>query len=304
MVDVHPYLTDLPVFEAEIDSIAESIHEVGLLHPITLDAEGLLIGGRHRLAACEKAGVKPTFETWDGDVLAFVLHDNATRKHQTAGQRAAENALTMATAGRRRDGRWKYGDVREFTTGGKSAAQRLTECGIVLDFLGRGTLVEIATGEADLKTALRDAEIKRDAERNLLAEQQRLEAEETDARKRLEETAPDYLDRFDNARTAYAAWESDNRREAARIRQEKAQAEEAERMERVNGEQAAQALARAITTLGVMEHPEARARNIQQFRAYGQAVTDRQRNKVTPANIRNLSSWLLAFADELEGNQP
>ena len=47
--------------------------------------------GRHRLAACVRAGVEPQFTTWegaDGTELDFVLGENLYRRHLTAGQRA------------------------------------------------------------------------------------------------------------------------------------------------------------------------------------------------------------------------
>lgn len=44
---------------------------------------------------------------YDGDPLAFMAHDNASRKHQTAGQIAAERAILLDNAGQRSGGRWK-----------------------------------------------------------------------------------------------------------------------------------------------------------------------------------------------------
>lgn len=161
-MNTHPYLADLPVFEAEVASIAESVAEVGLLHPITLDAEGQLIGGRHRLAACERAGVEPEYETYDGDPLAFILHDNATRKHQTTGQRAAEVALSLANADKREDGRWKYGQVRDELTNSGQSRQRIRDCGLILDHLGRDALIAVAEGERTLNDAYTAAERARD----------------------------------------------------------------------------------------------------------------------------------------------
>jgi N6-adenosine-specific RNA methylase IME4 len=40
----------------DIDSLAASIHEVGLLHPIVVRRDGRLIAGERRLAACKKLG--------------------------------------------------------------------------------------------------------------------------------------------------------------------------------------------------------------------------------------------------------
>ena len=229
--ETHPFLADLPIFDEEIAAIAESIREVGLLHPVTLDTEGRVIGGRHRLAACARAGVEPAFEVFDGDPLAFVLHDNATRKHQTTGQRAAEVALALANANRRERGRWAYGKAKEHLSDLKDS--RLSQAGFILDHLGRDAVVSIAIGELALDSAYRDAEKARDADRLLMEEQQRLAAEEDDARTFLEERAPAMLaevgSKFGSHRQAKTAWEDENRREAAAERQRRAEKERAER---------------------------------------------------------------------------
>jgi ParB-like chromosome segregation protein Spo0J len=40
----------------DILSLAESIEDIGLLHPITVREDGLLCAGRRRLAACKRLG--------------------------------------------------------------------------------------------------------------------------------------------------------------------------------------------------------------------------------------------------------
>lgn len=233
-VEVHPYLADLPIFEAEVEAIAESVREVGLLHPVTLDTEGRLIGGRHRLAACERAGVAPEFETYDGDPLTFVLHDNATRKHQTTGQRAAEVALALDSAGKRSDGRWAYGTVvaDEMTNVGQSR-QRVRDCGLILDHLGRDALVAVALGDRTLNDAYTDAERARDAERNRLEREAREAAEEAEAEAFVTENAPDLVDVVRSSGWSWVAarteWERRNREAAEELRRAKAAKEKAER---------------------------------------------------------------------------
>lgn len=62
----HPYADEFPMASAEeLDELAASIATVGLIHPVVLTPQGLVLDGRNRLAACEKAGVEPTFETRD-----------------------------------------------------------------------------------------------------------------------------------------------------------------------------------------------------------------------------------------------
>jgi hypothetical protein len=60
----------------------------GLREPITLDPHGLLLDGRNRLAACEKAGVTPRFRIFDGHPLTFVVSENLQRRHLDTGGRA------------------------------------------------------------------------------------------------------------------------------------------------------------------------------------------------------------------------
>jgi ParB family transcriptional regulator, chromosome partitioning protein len=40
----------------DIDSLAASIQDIGLLHPITIDEDGRLLAGARRLAACKQLG--------------------------------------------------------------------------------------------------------------------------------------------------------------------------------------------------------------------------------------------------------
>lgn len=238
MVEIHPYIADLPIFQDRVDAMAESIAEIGLLHPISLDSEGRVIGGRHRLAACEKVGVVPQFETREENPLVFMLHDNDDRKHQTMGQLAAERALTLHSAGHRSNGRWDYGTV-EFPTSGKfrkSESNRLHESGVVLDFLGRDALAAIASGAETLKEqfAVANAEKqRREAEERRRIEEARDEQKREDSAGRYFDNHPEakaWLDSkpqgaFETMRGAYAAY-MEHDREARRIEAEKRKEEE------------------------------------------------------------------------------
>jgi ParB family transcriptional regulator, chromosome partitioning protein len=42
----------------DIDGLAESIEDIGLLNPITIDEGGRLLAGARRLAACKQLGWK------------------------------------------------------------------------------------------------------------------------------------------------------------------------------------------------------------------------------------------------------
>jgi ParB-like chromosome segregation protein Spo0J len=59
---VHPVAALFPMLaDDELGELAADIKERGLLQPIVLDAEGRVLDGRNRLAACKKVGVEPTF---------------------------------------------------------------------------------------------------------------------------------------------------------------------------------------------------------------------------------------------------
>jgi len=94
--DIHPVAALFPLLpDDELEELADDIRRNGLLHPIVLDADGVLIDGRNRLAACERARVEPTFTTLRGvDPVAYILAANVTRRHLSKGQRA----MAMAKA--------------------------------------------------------------------------------------------------------------------------------------------------------------------------------------------------------------
>lgn len=253
MVEIHPYIADLPIFQDRVDAMAESIAEIGLLHPISLDSEGRVIGGRHRLAACEKVEVEPRFETWDGDPLAFMLSDNDDRKHQTVGQLAAEKAITLAKAGRRENGRWKRGTSSYYQIGnnGSSTLNRLNEAGLILDVLGEGALRSVASGEAPFSEVQEKAvaeKQRREAEEQRRIEEARDEQKREDSAGRYFDNHPEakaWLDSkpqgaFPTMREAYAAYMEHSREarrveEAKRKEEEKRQRELNERYERTAG---------------------------------------------------------------------
>lgn len=87
--------------EDELDDLAEDIKTNGLQHPIVVK-DGELIDGRNRLAACESAGVEPSFEELDGqEPVAYILSANLARRHMTAGEKAITAArLQIAIEGR------------------------------------------------------------------------------------------------------------------------------------------------------------------------------------------------------------
>lgn len=213
----------------ELDRLAADIAENGLRNPIVLDSDGRILDGRNRWAACEIAGVKPDTVLFDGDdEAAFVLSVNVARRHLTTGQQAMSTALVLVDAGKRENGRWKRGAlVGTSESGSNQWAQRMAEAGAILDHaadLGE----QVVEGTLALDAAYREAEKRRDSERSLLEEQERIAAEDEAYREHLESVAPEYLDKYKTARQAFAAWEDDNREAAAKERRAKSEREAAE----------------------------------------------------------------------------
>lgn len=97
---IHPAAEIFPMMSPdELKELAADIVTNGLMTPIVVDAEGVLIDGRNRLAACKMAGVEPTFSNLNGhDPLAFILSANIARRHMTKGQQAMATAMLYPEA--------------------------------------------------------------------------------------------------------------------------------------------------------------------------------------------------------------
>lgn len=100
--DVHPVADLFPMLpDDELGDLVADIAGRGLLQPIVLDADGRVLDGRNRLAACEKAGVKPEFTVYEGDDPGgYALAVNIARRHLTKGQAmVAARALLLSNNG-------------------------------------------------------------------------------------------------------------------------------------------------------------------------------------------------------------
>lgn len=86
---VHPAADVFPMLsEEELADLAADIKANGLLQPLIVK-DGVLIDGRNRREACQRAGVTPRVEELNGtDPVAYILATNVNRRHLTKGQRA------------------------------------------------------------------------------------------------------------------------------------------------------------------------------------------------------------------------
>lgn len=86
----HPACLAFPMLpDPELKELTEDIRLRGLQIPVVRH-EGQILDGRNRLAACEIAGVEPTFVEWNGhgSPTEWIVATNLIRRHLTASQRA------------------------------------------------------------------------------------------------------------------------------------------------------------------------------------------------------------------------
>ena len=70
-----------PMSEKELSELEEDIRINGLLEPITLTPDGLLLDGRNREMICEKLGIEAATIIHDGDPISYSLSKNKHRRH-------------------------------------------------------------------------------------------------------------------------------------------------------------------------------------------------------------------------------
>jgi hypothetical protein len=98
----HPVATIFPLQDEMINYIAHDIKDrvaaglPPLIVPIWL-YEGKIIDGRQRYLACKKAGVEPTFQTWDGhgSLIKHVISLGLLHRHLSIGEKAIVAAKAL-----------------------------------------------------------------------------------------------------------------------------------------------------------------------------------------------------------------
>jgi ParB-like chromosome segregation protein Spo0J len=93
----HPICLLIPsADEDELQDLTDDIRAHGLIAPIVL-FEGMILDGRNRAAACERAGIAPRYVSFEGgreDALILVVSHNLKRRHLT--KQAIADALVAA----------------------------------------------------------------------------------------------------------------------------------------------------------------------------------------------------------------
>ena len=93
----HPICLLIPsADDDELQDLTDDICAHGLIAPIVL-FEGMILDGRNRAAACERAGIAPRYVSFEGgreDALILVVSHNLKRRHLT--KQAIADALVAA----------------------------------------------------------------------------------------------------------------------------------------------------------------------------------------------------------------
>lgn len=144
----------------------------------------LILDGRNRAAACERAGIEPETVVYEGDDLAeYVIDANITRRNMSTGARAMATALILQAAGHRENGRVDYGALKEKLSGSGQSLnrQRMAEAWCILDY--KPDLADaVVAGDLALDAAYQQAEaIRTSAEWDKIMEKEREKREKTEA---------------------------------------------------------------------------------------------------------------------------
>ena len=88
----HRFCNLLPDMSGDdFTALKDDIMQNGLINPITT-FNGQILDGKHRYKACKELNTPPAFKTFAGDeeqALHFVISQNISRRHLSAGQKAA-----------------------------------------------------------------------------------------------------------------------------------------------------------------------------------------------------------------------
>ena len=222
--EVHWLAAAFPLLDEDaLQELAADIESRGLQHPIVLAPDGTLLDGRNRLAACELAGVEPSFTVTELDPVAFITGENAHRRHLSAGQRAMAVAVGMYEAGlwnadkdRLRDKRSQTPEQRQLVASAKSSRVDLASCGQILAH-DRALALAVLSGDRQLRETYDEVQ---EAKRAAAAIERK--------RSELAEHAPDLLAQVPDVMSVDVAYAAYLERDKKRLARERA-AEQARR---------------------------------------------------------------------------
>jgi hypothetical protein len=158
--DFHPLSEVFPLLgDSALSELADDIREHGLREPI-ITHEGLILDGRNRYRACQRAEVTPQYREFNGsDPVAYVISVNLHRRHLNESQRSMV-AAKLATL---RDGQRQVGQLAQVPTQSQAAAllntsQRSVKRAAVVRNHGSPELVEaVERGDISVSRAANEA---------------------------------------------------------------------------------------------------------------------------------------------------
>ena len=192
---VHPVAAMFPMMsDEELDDLAADIAANGLHDPIMYDAEGTLIDGRNRLAACQRLGWIdfPTTTLPAGqDPVAYILSKNVTRRHLSKGQAAMAVARALLVSNTSQSSAAKAAGLNR---------TRVVQASVVLSYapeLADAVLAGALSLDAAYETARQRkqaTEAREQEEANARAEQERAAKEAQRTLTKLQREAPEFAD--------------------------------------------------------------------------------------------------------------
>jgi hypothetical protein len=182
--EVHAYADRWPMSSPDdLQALADDIAANGLWHPIVLDPEGRLVDGRNRLAACDLAGIAPTFVVDDrldseDAIGAYIWAANGERRDMTRGQKAMLKAL-------------QPGGVRFLGKQGEVSSASIAKARQVIEWCDAETIDAVIAGTVTLNDAYATAQQIKATEQ---AEEIARKRAEADAKRKADEEARRLVD--------------------------------------------------------------------------------------------------------------
>jgi hypothetical protein len=174
----HPICLLIPsADEDELQNLTDDIRAHGLIDPIVL-FEGMILDGRSRAAACERAGLEPRYVQFEGgreDALILAVSHNIKRRHLS--KQAVADALVAAEdfnlhyelnepaadegGAKAADGAYEDGPVIKITEPKTASSRKLAEAagGLVSHVMIAATRKVKEKGEPELQEAVRRGRI-------------------------------------------------------------------------------------------------------------------------------------------------
>jgi hypothetical protein len=182
---IHPAAALFPMMpDDELAQLADDIKKNGLIHPIIKDDKEQVVDGRNHLAACDIAGVEPTFESLNGhDPLAFIASANLQRRNLSKGQQAMGWAMLYPEPPK--GGRGKKSETVDETST-LFSAKRLQIARAVLHYFAE-LAQSVMAGTISLDEAFKDVKEKRQRDTSIDEKMERLRTEAPDLAARVED---------------------------------------------------------------------------------------------------------------------